>query len=83
LRQRLALLRQVEALRLYAAAHDGKFPEKLADCGVPLPVDPFTGKPFLYEVKDGTAHVRGTPPPREVKNPSFNVRYEVTVRKAP
>ena len=46
--RRLGLLRHVEALRLYAAEHDGKLPARLADIKVPLPVDPFTGKAFLY-----------------------------------
>ena len=32
---------------------------------MPLPVDPFTGKPFLYEVSGKTARVRGTPPEAE------------------
>ncbi len=47
--QRIALLRHVEALRLYAAEHNGTLPAKLADITVPLPVDPITGKPFRYE----------------------------------
>ncbi len=81
LEQRLALLRHVEALRLYAAAHDGKLPAKLSDFTVPLPVDPYTGKPFRYEVVGNTAHFRGSPPPGEEKIPYFNVHYQVTVRK--
>jgi hypothetical protein len=81
LEQRLGLLRHVEALRLYAADHDGKLPEKLADCPVPLPNDPFTGKPFRYEVTGNTAHLRGTPPPGREKEPSFNVHYQVTIQK--
>ncbi len=78
--QRLAMLRTVEALRLYAAEHQGKLPAKLSDVTVPLPDDPFTGKPFRYELKDGTAHLRGTPPSGEEKNPFFNMHYELTVR---
>jgi hypothetical protein len=81
LEQRIALLRHVEALRLYAAAHDGKLPEKLADVEVPLPVDPFTGKPFRYELQDGTAHLRGTPPKGEEKIAAYNLHYEITIRK--
>jgi hypothetical protein len=81
LQQRLALLRTVEALRLYAAGHDGKLPAQLADVGVPVPLDPFTGKPFLYKVEGTTAHVRGSPPPGEAKNRDYNVRYEVTIEK--
>ena len=50
--QRIALLRHVEALRLYAAEHNGSLPAKLSDFSVPVPDDPFTGKPFRYE-RDG------------------------------
>jgi hypothetical protein len=75
LEQRIALLRHVEALRLYAVAHDGKLPEKLADCPVPLPDDPFTGKPFGYQVEAATAHLRAGLPRGD------NTRYEVTIRK--
>jgi hypothetical protein len=81
LEQRIALLRHVEALRLYAAAHDGKWPGKLSDVAVPLPVDPFTGKPFLYTVEGAVAHLRGSPPPAEKKNPGFNIHYEVAIQK--
>jgi hypothetical protein len=79
--QRIALLRHVEALRLHAAAHHGKLPAALADITVPLPDDPFTGKPFRYDVdvKGVTAHLRGSPPPGEEKEAWFNVHYEVTV----
>jgi hypothetical protein len=79
--QRIALLRHVEALRLYAAEHDGALPAKLCDVPVPLPVDPFTGKPFRYEAIGNTAHLRGTPPPGEEKNSGFNLHYEVTLEK--
>jgi hypothetical protein len=79
--QRIALLRHVEALRLYSAEHDGILPTKLSDCPVPLPDDPITGKPFRYEVDGNTAHLRGTPPAEEKNNPKYNVHYEVTVRK--
>jgi hypothetical protein len=81
LEQRIALLRHVEALRMYAADHAGKLPEKLADVDVPLPVDPFTGKPFRYELDGSTARIRGTAPKGMEMNPGFNVRYELTIRK--
>ena len=79
--QRIALLRHVEALRLYAAEHNGTLPAKLSDISVPLPDDPFTGKPFRYEVIGNTAHLRGTPPAGEENDPVFNIHYEVTVQK--
>ena len=53
--QRIALLRDVEAVRLYAAEHGSSLPAKLADCSVPLPDDPCTGKPFRYECQGNTA----------------------------
>jgi hypothetical protein len=80
LERRIALLRHVEALRLYAAAHDGKLPETLSDIAVPLPVDPFTGKPFVYKLEGAIAHLCGSPRGEE-KNPTYNIRYEVVIRK--
>jgi hypothetical protein len=81
LEQRIALLRHVEALRLYAAEHNGTLPANLSEIAVPLPSDPFTGKPFRYEVTGNTAHLRGTPPAGKEKEPAFNVHYEVTLQK--
>jgi hypothetical protein len=81
LEQRIALLRHVEGLRLYAAAHEGRLPEKLADVPVPLPDDPFTGKPFRYKLEGGTAHLRGTPPLGQKQEPAYNLHYEVTIQK--
>jgi hypothetical protein len=79
--QRVALLRHVEALRLYAAEHGGTPPASLSEVAVPLPDDPFTGKPFRYEVKGSTAHLRGSPPSGEEKAAVYNVHYEITLRK--
>jgi hypothetical protein len=81
LEQRIALLRHVEAIRLYAAAHEGKLPARLSDVPVPLPVDPFTGKAVLYKVEGKRAILTGTPPRAEEKNPLFNVQYEVAVTR--
>lgn len=81
LEQRIALLRHVEAIRMYAAAHEGKVPPKLSDVDIPLPLDPFTGKPFRYEVIDGVAHLRGNPPKGDDKNVAYNLHYEIVIRK--
>jgi hypothetical protein len=81
LEQRIGLLRHVEALRLYAADHGSKLPEKLADIPVPLPTDPFTGKPFGYKVDIATAQLHGGPGRGEEKDAGYNVRYEVIVQK--
>ncbi len=72
--QRIALLRCVEALRIYAAENDGKLPAKLDDIPLPLPFDPATGKPFTYKVEGKTAHLHGEPL-------GLDVRYEVTISK--
>jgi hypothetical protein len=81
LEQRIGLLRHIEALRLYAAGHDGKLPAGLAEVAVPLPDDPFSGKPFRYERVGATAHLRGTPPSGEEKVPAFNIHYELIFPK--
>ena len=81
LEQRIELLRHVEALRMYAAAHDGALPASLAEITVPLANDPFTGKPFRYEFVGHTAHLRGTPPDAEKNNAPANIHYEITIRK--
>jgi hypothetical protein len=60
--QRFAMLRITEAIRLYAHGHKGELPATLADCGVPVPNDPFTGQPFTYVVNDGVATLHGGDP---------------------
>ncbi len=82
LEQRIALLRHVEALRLYAADHHGAFPSKLAEISVPLPDDPFTGKPFRYELNGNVAHLRGSPPPGMENEAAYNMHYELTLQKS-
>jgi hypothetical protein len=79
--QRIALLRHVEAIRLYAADHQGQLPTKLGDITVPLPDDPFTGKPFRYSLEGTAAHLRGSPPPGSENEAIFNLHYEITIRK--
>ncbi|HJZ54596.1 MAG TPA: hypothetical protein VKE74_06535, partial [Gemmataceae bacterium] len=81
LEQKIALLRHVEALRMYAAEHDGKFPQKLEDIAVPLPSDPFSGKPFRYTLDGETAHLRGSPPNGAADQPAFNLHYEISIQK--
>src|SRR5262249_48165694 len=58
--RRIAALRCVEAVRLHAAAHGGRWPGRLADVAdVPVPPDPATGKPFDYRVEDDRAYLSG------------------------
>jgi hypothetical protein len=81
LEQRIALLRHIEALRLYAAVHNGRLPEQLAELPVPLPADPFTGKPFVYDVTGSTARLQGSLSPGAEKNLAYNAHYEVTFQR--
>ena len=51
--QRIALLRTIEAIRHYAAAHE-RLPANSAEITeVPLPIDPFTGELFQVQMEDG------------------------------
>ena len=59
----VAALQCVEALRLYAANHNGKFPNELTDVTeAALPNDPFTQKPFVYSRTGSRAVLEGTAP---------------------
>lgn len=72
--QTLGLWQTVEALRLYAAEHEGKLPHSLDRLSVPQPLDPFTGRPFAYEPKGQTA-VLTTHPVRQ-----FRRRLIITIQ---
>ena len=66
---------------MHAAEHNGKLPAQLAEVKLPLPVDPITGKPFVYKLDGATATLQGTPPKGLEKVSTYNVRYEVTIKK--
>jgi len=52
----IAALRCIEAIRLFAAANDGRLPASLGEItAVPLPIDPMTGESFIYTVEAGKA----------------------------
>ena len=64
LQREVALLRTLEALRIYGAAHQNRLPGTLADVTeVPIPDDPITGRPFEYTLQTGTALITGPPMP--------------------
>jgi hypothetical protein len=75
----IAMLRTIEALRDYAARHDGRPPQSLDQItDVPLPIDPFTGRPFGYKV-DGQKVVIDAPvPPDQQRERRRGWRYELT-----
>lgn len=75
----IAILKCVEAIRLYAASHGGKLPGVLADITeVPIPDDPLTGKAFDYKVSGSKATLESTPA-AEVKE--YALRYNLDLKK--
>jgi len=78
--RQIALLRTVEALRNYAAYHDGQPPDHLEQItDLPLPVDSLTGKPFGYRL-EGRAATLDAPAPFG-RSPYSGWRYELTFSK--
>ena len=77
--RKLAGLRCVEAIRLYAAAHEGKLPASLKDIDeVPVPVDPMTGNPFEYALTPGGATLTAPIPPGQSAYLAW--RIEITMK---
>ncbi len=86
LERKLAVLRCLEAIRLYAAEHDGKLPASLDQIKeVPIPVDPFTGKPFKYTSGAGKATLYAAalapPIPGRKPLPQDALYYEIALKK--
>ena len=72
----IALLRTLEALRLYGASHEGQLPEKLSDIAeVPIPLDPLTGQPFVYK-RSGESAVLDASTDKNIPS-IYGVRYEI------
>jgi hypothetical protein len=80
--RQIAMLRVIEAVRLYAAEHDGQLPAKLNDVAsrVSLPRDPATTKPFDYK-PNGKRSFTLTAPPYDgnAAGVGNSVEYRVTV----
>jgi hypothetical protein len=72
--QQLALVQTVEAIRMYGAAHDGKFPETLDDLAVPAALEPFTGQPLDYQYHGEHAVLNG--------HETAGLRYRLVLRFA-
>lgn len=73
-------LRVIEALR-HQVAVAGKLPASLEEIKLPLPVDPYTLRPFRYtRLGDLGCAIEGVPPEGEKPDPRDSIRYEVTIR---
>jgi hypothetical protein len=75
----VAALRTIEALRLYAHEHQGRWPKSLDEITeVPVPDNPVDGQPFKYRLEGETAIL-------ELDAVGGNARtakrYELTLRK--
>jgi hypothetical protein len=83
LERRFAVLRCAEAVRLYAANHEGKLPAALTDIkDVKVPVDPLTGKNFEYTVKDEGVVLYGPPfDKKDQPSQSNSIRVELQLRR--
>jgi hypothetical protein len=77
--QRIAYLRLIEAVRLSAHDNGGRLPASLAEFKLPLPLDPVTGQPFAYAVKDGVVTITGGNPSPGIDR--TNRVYELRIEK--
>lgn len=76
----VAALQCVEALRLYAAAHDGKFPKELSSITeVSAPNDPVTKKPFVYRCTGSDAVLEAPAPKGATEREA--IRYELNLKE--
>jgi hypothetical protein len=76
----IALLRTIEAIRMFAADHSGRLPGSLAEItSVPIPADPVTGKDFLYKRTDArSARLEAPVSPAESRKRPV---YELTIKQ--
>lgn len=75
----IAMLRCVEAIRMYAAEHEGTLPGALAEIKqVPIPSDPVHGRAFDYRIRGGKAILESRVPPDGHRRDGL--RYEITLR---
>jgi hypothetical protein len=81
--RRIAVLAAVEAIRLHAASNGGQLPETLASVRVaPVPLDPGTGKPFVYRVEGTKGFLSGPLLPGQQPVAGNIISYEITFRPA-
>jgi len=72
----IAALQCIEAMRLYAVGHNGKFPNALAEIAeVLVPADPVNQKPFVY-TRTGSKAVLESPAPKGTTDKDA-MRYEL------
>ena len=76
----MAALQCVEAICLYAATHNGKFPNQLSDITqVPVPDNPVTQKPLIYMRTGSKALLEA--PPKEGQEDRYTIRYDLSLKE--
>lgn len=76
------VLQCVEALRHYAATHDGQLPEKLSDItDLELPKDAVSGEAFVYRRTAKGAVLESKMPERGDSARTLQFRYEVVLNR--
>ena len=81
--RRVQVARLIEALRLYAASHDGRLPSKIEELQTATPtalIDSITGRPWDYKLIDGKATL-SLPEDGGGDKPA-TLTYEITVAGA-
>jgi hypothetical protein len=82
LQRKVDALRCLEAIRAYAAAHEGKLPGALDEIkDVPIPLDPATGKAFAYKVSGDKATLEAPAVGRDKQTAFPQVAYEITIKR--
>ncbi len=79
LQRRVEMFRTVEAIRLFAAEHHALPATLDAITAVPLPLDPLTLKPFLYQLEGQTA-VISTDPSAVSSDALVTLRIKLSLR---
>jgi hypothetical protein len=80
--RRLNVAQHIEAIRLYAANHNGSLPPSLeAITEAPVPLDPATGKFFDYKLDGSTATLTAPAPPPYQNIPENKIHYELKLAR--
>jgi hypothetical protein len=80
--RRFALVQTIEAIRLYAAGHQGTLPPSLeAITEAPVPIDPSTGKLLPYAVEGSNARIIVPSPPGYEHVPGYSFNYELKLAR--
>ncbi len=77
--QRRLLLQTIEAIRHHALLNEGKLPKSLEELAWPAPLDPMSGKPFVYSLENGVAKLTGVV--ARPDQPQQNREYLLSIRK--